>query len=354
MALSQFSPVAATPKPDGPTPPPAPNPPTDEPGEGENPGSPTENEVPQGSNDYLRNLNGDINNMPIYRATAFATFGGRDVNDYFTNEFLVRSDLPLSDDAWETDAEALATQLGTIMVDRARITRIVFSPKPPKGQRKEKLGDHMPFGVDVVGQREVPQGSDPAILSMTATFAKNGGPGYAGRLKVRGCYIKTDITSGSDLHPATIQAFDRAPFDAFAAALPGIFAETGAELVLMPEPGLTGEGDYRVVRSLKYQGPSQKQRRNSRDTLKAAQRKVIKRELADAAKKYSDALKDARTGGFALPQGIIDEIIQIIVGMIVKYGYTVLLRAKIPKILTAIVASAYALTNKPTPQLPGA
>ncbi len=352
MRFSDFSEIASPPKPDGPPPPPPPNPPNDNGGSGNNPGSPGENEVPQGSQSDLRNLNGDTNKMPILRVTAFATFGGRDANDYFTNEFMLRADAPLSDPTYEECADAVATALGTIMVDRARITRIVFSPMPEKGQRKAKRGDHMPFGVDVVGQREVPAGSDPAILSMTATFAKNGGPGFAGRMKVRGCYIKTEITSGSDLHPATIPAFDRAPFDAFAANLPGIFEATGGEMVLSPEPGLKGEADYRAVRSLKYQGPSQKQRRNTRATLKAAQRALVKRELKDAAKQYTDAQKDALSGGFALPQSVVDFVVDVIVELIRKYGYTVLLRAGIPAPIRVLTATALALTNKP-PQLPG-
>lgn len=274
----------------------------------------------------------------ILNCTVFSTFGGRDSVDPFSNVFLIRTSLALTDPKFETCGLQLATLMGTIMVDRARILRVVFSQTNGKNTTKTNNGTFVPVPVDVVGQRQLAIDEDPATINVCALFNKSAPPGNFGRQLIRGVYGEDDVESSTQLYVTTSEGFSVAPLTAFAAALPGIFTTNNMELVLPAPSGSDFVTGARPVTKVTYGGPTLKQRRNSRRSIKGETKDLAKRELAAVNHEYQQALKDARDRGLAaVAETIITHLVQQVVKIAIKYGISYITGRAAPKALGPII-----------------
>jgi hypothetical protein len=278
----------------------------------------------------------------IFTATLFATMGGRNAVDQFTNKIDFRSAEAPGAVNHRAIAGRLAEAFAAIMVARARIMRVTITPRAADGSTANLRGQHVTVNVDEVGLRVLAPNVDPAILNYVAIFTKNGALGYAGKLFVRGTFSEDEVKSSSDLNPTTVPGFDATVFTGFANNLPSIFADNGAELILPAPADGNFVDDARAVVDVVYQGVGLKQRRNNRKSLSQAQREVAEREVNAIAAQYEEELRRAGSAP-QVPQAVVNFIVGLLVAVIQKYGAVVISKLPIPFYLRPILTLALAV-----------
>lgn len=274
------------------------------------------------------NLGAGTNNSGgkmLLEARVFHSIGGRSSRDEVSNTFLFTSDSALGSVDYKNLATSLAAAMGTILVDKARILRVVFAESKASGDKRTP-GQFRKIGVDVVGSRQLAIGVDPSMASLVALFTKDAEFGYSGRQTIRGAFSENEIETGPNLLAALRPTTDVTPFTAFAANLLVLFSVNNATLVL-PAPRLANfELGVRDVVSVAFQGLGEKQRYNDRISLESAEKAIAKRRLNAVARDYREAVADFGPVLTGWPAAVKAALVATLEALIAQYTEKVIVQ----------------------------
>jgi glutaredoxin len=266
----------------------------------------------------------------IFKIRVYYSLFGRNPNGAFSNEFMFKSSLSKSDPKMRTLGLNLMSALATIQVNEAQCLRAVIAEVRRHGSAPVPRGEHYTIPGNVSGSRATTSDPTVGLKEAVAIFAKTTGPGFAGSQRVRGCFYDGELGAGGDGTITLNPDVSRAPFTAFALALPGIFTAQSCTYCLPAIKTADFDAGARPVIAVSYQGVGLLQLSNSRRSISQEQIDVAKREISALERAYQKAARDANGTIQAVGGAILNGLLSVLQGIINKYTLSVILRLALP------------------------
>lgn len=281
-----------------------------------------------------------------YKFKLYQSFSGRTSTDQFDNEWLFETQAEVGDPIFRV----IATQVGSawcpILTRQTRLLRAVITQISDRKGKVAARGKQMSIGLTGSGTHGP---ADPikqaAPQTFCANFDRDAAFGFAGRWRVRGCYLEDEVDSGPDQNPTTKATFDGSYLTGFGVVLLKAFTDHEARMVLPAPSSGTFDSDEREVKNITYTGLAQHQRFNSLTDLETLAEQYFRRYMKDLERRLLKLIK--HLNGILAVGALLITVLEEIITAIQKFGIIKVLAYEIDQHLKQYVTLAAAKAVTP-------